>query len=236
MVFKHKMGIKASTPASLPSATSVSVAASRPSAGCSARCTQGIVQMFQVIENALDDGLYDDRHTVDLVTKLRWTSPSGSRAPGGRQAVTGSTITHHPRWPPADEPEVVRQASAPDIVFSWQDQVMIVSTAEDELRRRSTTCCCQFAEGLMLGAVAGVRPGPRRRRPSGRGLPAGLPDRAVRPRRQDRKKRPGYRRRSRARTCPPARSSRTRCRARLTLGDEIQAFIEAEGLCGSRSS
>jgi alkylation response protein AidB-like acyl-CoA dehydrogenase len=157
----------------------------------------GIAQMFQVIENA----------RMMVGTKAIATLSTGylNALDYAKERVQGAdltqaadktaprvTITHHPDV----RRSLMTQKSFAEAMralvlytASWQDQVMIAEHGDGETTT-SSRCGQRPAaadrQGLRLGALLGaarhrVAADLRRLR-----LPAGLPDRAVRPRRQDR--------------------------------------------------
>ena len=193
---EHKMGIKVSNTCEVTFGDPA-VGGGEPARGwLLGEVHNGIAQMFQVIENA----------RMMVGTKAIATLSTGylNALDYAKERVQGAdltqaadktaprvTITHHPDV----RRSLMTQKSFAEAMralvlytASWQDQVMVAEHAgeRDELAREGQRPAAADRQGLRLRALVGaarhrVAADLRRLR-----LPAGVPDRAVRPRRQDR--------------------------------------------------
>ena len=193
---EHKMGIKVSNTCEVTFGDP-QVGGGEPAKGwLLGEVHNGIAQMFDVIENArmmvgtkaiatLSTGYLNAlEYAKERVQGADLTQAADKTAPR-------VTITHHPDV----RRSLMTQKSFAEAMralvlytASWQDQVMIAEHDRREGRagRRGQRPAAADREGLRLGAfvgAAGHRVAADLRRV---GLPAGVPDRAVRPRRQDR--------------------------------------------------
>ena len=193
---EHKMGIKVSNTCEVTFGDP-QVGGGEPAKGwLLGEVHNGIAQMFDVIENA----------RMMVGTKAIATLSTGylNALEFAKERVQGAdltqaadktaprvTITHHPDV----RRSLMTQKSFAEAMralvlytASWQDQVMIAEHNGRARRagRRGQRPAAPDREGLRLGALVGAarhRVAADLRR---LGLPAGVPDRAVRPRRQDR--------------------------------------------------
>ena len=193
---EHKMGIKVSNTCELTFGDP-GVGGGEPARGwLLGEVHDGIAQMFQVIENA----------RMMVGTKAIATLSTGylNALDFAKERVQGAdltqaadktaprvTITHHPDVRRSLMTQKAYAEAMRSLVLytaSWQDRVMVAEHAGEQRRAGDggQRPAAADREGLRLGALVGaarhrVAADVRRL-----GLPAGLPDRAVRPRRQDR--------------------------------------------------
>ena len=156
----------------------------------------GIAQMFQVIENARM--MVGTKAIATLSTGYLNALDYAKTRVQGSDLIAGPdktaprvTITHHPdvrRSLMVQKSFAEAMRSLVLYTASWQDRVQIAehNGETDELADARQRPAAPDREGLRLGAFVGaarhrVAADLRRLR-----LPAGVPDRAVRPRRQDR--------------------------------------------------
>ena len=189
---EKKMGIKVSTTCEV----TFGDGAARRQGWLLGEVHDGINQMFRVIENArmmvgakaiatLSTGYLNALdYAKERVQGADLTQAADKTAPR-------VTITHHPD---VRRSLLTQKAFAEGLrslmiyAATWQDEVMIKEAAGEDtaLSRGGQRPAAAARQGLRLGALvgaAGHRVAADLRR---LGLPAGLPDRAVRPRRQDR--------------------------------------------------
>ena len=188
---EHKMGIKVSNTCEVTFGDP-GVGGGEPAVGyLLGEVHDGIAQMFQVIENARM--MVGTKAIATLSTGyLNALDFAKSRVQGADLTQASDktaprvTITHHPDV----RRSLMTQKSFAEALralvlytASWQDRVMIAEHAGREGRARGAhqRPAAADREGLRLGAFVGA---PRHRvaaDPRRFGLPAGLPDRAVRP-------------------------------------------------------
>ena len=193
---EHKMGIKVSNTCELTFGDP-GVGGGEPARGwLLGEVHDGIAQMFQVIENArmmvgtkaiatLSTGYLNAlEYAKERVQGADLTQAADKTAPR-------VTITHHPdvrRSLMTQKSYAEAMRSLVLYTASWQDRVMVAEHAgeRDELAMARQRPAAADREGLRLGALVGAA----RHRVAADlrrfGLPDRLPDRAVRPRRQDR--------------------------------------------------
>ena len=245
---EHKMGLKVSTTCEVPFGEVDGVPAVGTLLG---EVHDGIAQMFQIIEFARM--MVGTKAIATLSTGyLNALDYAKERVQGADltqmtdKAAPRVTITHHPD---VRRSLMLQKAYAEGLralvlyTASQQDTVDVAGprrTAREDFETGSPEDMAVRVNDLLLPIVKGVRlrarvGAARHREPADLRrlrLPAGLPDRAVRPRRQDRHPLRGHHGDPGPWTSSSARSSATRARRWATSSTQIQEFVKGDNGSG----